>query len=69
MAKLLTVSVDGLPAALENVSTGKAPKHLMISLTYKDGVSVEILIERYAVQQSAVLLARPLRGTIDQRCD
>ena len=54
MAKLSTVTVDELHAALERVTTGKAAKRLMIALAYKDGAPVDTLSERYDIPQSTV---------------
>jgi transposase len=54
MAKLSTVTVADLHAALECVSTGKAAKRLMVALAYKDGVPVETLSERYAIPRSTI---------------
>ena len=54
MAKLSTVSVGELHAALERVSTGKATKRLMIALAYKDGVAVDTLSDRYGIPRSTV---------------
>lgn len=54
MDKLSAVAVGDLQAALDQVSTGKAAKRLIIALAYKDGVSVETLSERYAIPRSTV---------------
>lgn len=54
MAKLPAVVIDDLHDALEEASTGKAAKRLMVALAYKDGVSVETLSERYDIPRSTV---------------
>ncbi|WP_433632630.1 helix-turn-helix domain-containing protein [Halomicrococcus sp. NG-SE-24] len=54
MAKLSDIAVDDLHDALDDVSTGKAAKRLMIALAYKDGVLVETLSTRYAIPRSTV---------------
>ena len=54
MTKLSTVATGDLLDALEEASTGKAAKRLMIALAYKDGVSVETLSERYGIPRSTV---------------
>lgn len=54
MDKLSAVAVTDLRDALGSVSTGKAAKRLMIALAYKDGVSVDVLSERYGVPRSTV---------------
>lgn len=51
------MAVADLHEALEGVSTGKAEQRLMIALAYKNGVSVEILSERYDPGVDSVLLA------------
>ena len=52
MAKLVTVAVDELYAALDGVSTEKAAQRLMIALADREGVSVEPVSKQYAIPRS-----------------
>lgn len=52
--KIATVPIDRLRAELENVTSAKAAKRLMIAIAYKDGVAVSTLSERYEIPRSTV---------------
>lgn len=54
MGKLEEFDVDQLQAALEEVTSAKGAKRLMVALAYKDGVDVGVLSGRYSIPQSTI---------------
>jgi transposase len=54
MNKLEDVDAGALRDALDEASSAKAAKRLMIALAYSDGVRVETLSERYDIPRATV---------------
>lgn len=54
MNKLDDIDVGALRDALEETSSAKAAKRLMIALAYADGVRVEALSDRYDIPRATV---------------
>jgi transposase len=54
MGKLEELDVDQLKAALDEVTSAKGAKRLMVALAYKDGVDVDVLSDRYSIPQSTI---------------
>jgi len=54
MSKLKELDEDRLQAALDEVTSAKGAKRLMIAIAYKDGVGVGVLSDRYNIPQSTI---------------
>lgn len=54
MRKLRDVDEDGLMAAFQGVSDGKAAKRLTMAIAYLDGESVATLSDRYEIPRSTI---------------
>jgi transposase len=54
MRKLNEIDRDQLKLALDEVTSAKAAKRLVVALAYKDGVDVDELSSRYGIPQSTI---------------
>jgi len=54
MGKLEGFDVGQLQAALEEATSAKGAKRLMVALAYKDGVGTDVLSTRYGIPKSTV---------------
>jgi transposase len=54
MSKLEKFDVDQLQAALEEATSAKSAKRLVVALAYKDGVDTSVLSTRYGIPQSTI---------------